>query len=145
MPENPEGETTPAETPEKPQEPAKEPVTPEPTKETAPPTPTPQTPVQGDDATAKAVAEAETAKAKATQLELELNRERAARKYSVPDALIGLLRADSVEADARAIADMLAARNTSLGTGGLDPTDASDPTAEGEALADRIFSTHRFL
>ncbi|QPB09544.1 scaffolding protein [Streptomyces phage Sycamore] len=153
MPEKPEGEETPAvtseasaeDTPQKPQEPAQEPVTEPVTKETTPEVPAPQKPAQGDDATAKAVADAAEAKAKAAQLELELNRERMARKHSIPDELMGMLRADSLEADAKALAAYVTARGSSLGTGGLDPTDNDDPKAEGEALADRLFTANRFF
>ncbi|MFJ8394395.1 hypothetical protein [Streptomyces sp. NPDC094144] len=154
MPEKPEGETIPPETPpvtpaeetpQTPQEPAQEPVTPPVTKETTPPVPAPQTPAQGEDATAKAVAEAAKATAKAAQLELELNRERTARKHNIPDELMGMLRADSLEADAKALATYVTARGTGLGSGGLDPTDTDDPAAEGEALAARLFSANRFF
>lgn len=153
MPETPEETVTPEatpeakpeETPQKPQAPAQEPVTPEPTKETTPPVPAPQTPAQGDDATAKAIADATEAKAKAAQLELELNRERMARKHNIPDELLGMLRADSLEADAKALAAFATARGSGLGTGGLDPTDNDDPKAEGEALAERLFTANRFF
>lgn len=151
MPEKPEGEETPApevkpeETPQKPQEPVQEPVTPPVTKETTPPVPAPQTPVQGDDTAAKALAEAEAAKAKAAALELELNRERMARKHSIPDELMGMLRADSLEADAKALAAFVTAKGSTLGTGGLDPTDNDDPQAEGEALANRLFAKNRYF
>jgi hypothetical protein len=158
MPEKPEGEETkpeetpeakPEETPQKPQEPVQEPVTPPVTKETTPEVPAPQTPAQGDDA-AKAAAEAATkaaaeATAKAAALELELNRERMARKHNIPDELMGMLRADSLEADAKALAAFVTARGSGLGLGGLDPTDNDDPKAEGEALADRLFTANRFF
>ncbi|MFI8452162.1 hypothetical protein [Streptomyces erythrochromogenes] len=153
MPEKPEGEETPAvtseasaeDTPQKPQEPVQEPVTPPVTKETTPEVPAPQTPAQGDDTAAKALAEAEAAKAKAAQLELELNRERTARKHNIPDELMGMLRADSLEADAKALAQYVTAKGSGLGMGGLDPTDNDDPKAEGEALANRLFAKNRFI
>jgi hypothetical protein len=153
MPEKPEGEETPAvtseasaeDTPQKPQEPVQEPVTPPVTKETTPEVPAPQTPAQGDDTAAKALAEAEAAKAKAAALELELNRERMARKHSIPDELMGMLRADSLEADAKALAAFVTAKGSGLGTGGLDPTDNDDPKAEGEALANRLFAKNRYF
>ncbi|QPB09691.1 hypothetical protein CPT_Shaeky_004 [Streptomyces phage Shaeky] len=150
----PEGESKPeAEgTPETPQTPVSEPPTPPATKETTPAPNVPQTPAQGDDGAAKAKADAEAAakeaaeaKAKAAQLELELNRERTARKHGIPDELMGMLRADSLEADAKALAQYVTAKGSSLGTGGLDPTDNDDPRAEGEALADRLFSANRFF
>lgn len=159
MPEKPEGATTPEETtpevkpeetPETPQTPPVAPVTPPATKETTPPVPAPQTPAQGSEDAAKAAAEAAIkeaaeAKAKAAQLELELNRERTARKHGIPDDLMGMLRADSLEADAKALATYVTAKGSALGTGGLDPTDSDDPTAEGEKLADRLFSANRYF
>ncbi|QPB09765.1 hypothetical protein CPT_Shady_004 [Streptomyces phage Shady] len=142
---NPSEGGTPEDAPQKPQEPVQEPVTPPVTKETTPEVPAPQTPAQGDDATAKAEAEAAKATARAAQLELELNRERMARKHGVPDELVGMLRADSLEADAKALGALATAKGSTLGTGGLDPTDNHDPKAEGEALADRIFAKNRYF
>ncbi|MFG3200370.1 hypothetical protein ACGFYT_30100 [Streptomyces sp. NPDC048208] len=137
-------------TPETPQAPATEPVTPEPTKETAPTPPAPQTPVQGDADAAKAQAEAAhkaaaEATAKAAALELELNRERTARKHGIPDELMGMLRPDSLEADAKALATYVTAKGSTLGTGGLDPTDNDDPMTEGAKLADRLFAKNRYF
>jgi hypothetical protein len=66
-----------------------------------------------------------------------------ARKYGVPDELIPMLRAGSVEADAKALTTF-AGRGSSLGTGGLDPTDTdNDPKAEGKRLAERLFAKSR--
>ncbi|MFJ9671083.1 hypothetical protein ACIRP5_09895 [Streptomyces sp. NPDC101221] len=165
MADKPEGETpeqtTPAEgetpnteqtTPETPQTPVSESASESESKETTPAPPAPETAAQSDDGAAKAQADAEAAakeaaeaKAKAAQLELELNRERMARKHGIPDELMGMLRADSLEADAKALAQYVTAKGSSLGTGGLDPTDNDDPRAEGERLADRLFSANRFF
>jgi hypothetical protein len=160
MADKPEGETKPEETtpeakpeetPQTPQTPPGEPAAEPVTKESTPEVPAPQTPAQGsEDSDAKAKAEAAEkaaaeATAKAAALELELNRERTARKHGIPDELMGMLRADSLEADAKALAAFVTAKGSALGTGGLDPTDNDDPKAEGEALADRLFSANRFF
>ncbi len=164
MPEKPEGETKPEETTpeakpteetkpeakpedtkpsETPQTPVSEPKSETPAKETTPKPEAAQTPVQGDDEATKAKAEADAAKTEAANLKLELERERMARKYGVPDELIPMLRAGSVEADAKALTTY-AGRGSSLGTGGLDPTDTdNDPKAEGKRLAERLFAKSR--
>ncbi|MFE4367942.1 MULTISPECIES: hypothetical protein [unclassified Streptomyces] len=143
----PEGtpEVTPEAPPATPPAPVVEPVTPPAAPVVTPPVAEPQTPAQDADATAKAIADAAAATAKATALELELNRERMARKHNIPDELMGMLRADSMEADARALATYVTAKGSSLGTGGLDPTDNDDPTAEGAKLADRLFNANRYF
>lgn len=168
MPEKPEGETKPEETtpeakptedtkgetpqteakpedektPETPQTPVSEPPAPPATKETETAPPAPQTGAQGDVEAIKAKAEAAAAKAEADQLKLDLERERAARKFGLPDELLPMLRAGSVEADAKALSTY-AGRGSSLGTGGLDPTDTNDPKAEGKRLAERLFNKSR--
>ncbi len=128
--------------PQTPQTPASEPPTPPVTKETETTPPASQTAAQGDDEAAKVKAEADAAKTEAANLKVELERERAARKYNIPDELIPMLRAGSVEADAKALSTH-AGRGSSLGTGGLDPTDTNDPKAEGKRLADRLFAKSR--
>ncbi|QDQ14327.1 hypothetical protein [Streptomyces spectabilis] len=142
-------EAKPDETTEKPQAPVVTPPVPSANKETTPPVPSPEKPAQGrDDATAKTEAaekEAAEARAKAAALELELNRERMARKYGLPDELMSMLRSDSLEADAKALSQHITHKGSVLGTGGLDPTDNDDPKAEGEALADRLFSANRYF
>lgn len=136
-------EQTPEETS---QEPGTETPTPPVTEETTPPPSAPETPAQTDAGAVEAARkEAAEAKTKAAQLELELNRERTARKHDIPEELMGMLRADSMEEDAKVLAKFVAAKGSSLGTGGLDPTDNDDPRAEGEKLADRLFSANRFL
>ncbi|MQS38881.1 hypothetical protein [Streptomyces katsurahamanus] len=147
MPDGAETEETPETPEEKPQEPAQEPVSEEPTKETTPPAPTPEKPAQGSEETSTATAKAEAAEklaaeatAKAAALEVELNRERIARKHGIPDDLVPFLRAESLEVDAKVFSDRLMSRGSSLGIGGLDPTDNADPVSDGTALADRILS-----
>ncbi|MFI2242372.1 hypothetical protein [Streptomyces chrestomyceticus] len=150
-PKEPEGETKPEDdkAPEKPQEPAQEPVAPPVTKDANPTPPAPEVPAQppadANAAVAEATKEAADAKAKAERLELELNRERTARKHGIPDELMGMLRADSMEADAKALSRYVTATSSALGSGGLDPTDADDPTAAGEALANKLFAKNRIF
>lgn len=126
------------------------PATPVVTPGTVVPPVAPQTGTK-DVADVKAEADAETTKAladskvKTTELELDLARERAARKYNLPDSLVPLLRAGQVDADAKALSTHSTAQVSGLGAGGLDPTDATDPKAEGKRLADRLFNKHRFF
>lgn len=151
MPETPEGETKPEETTppakseneQKPQAPVSEPHTQETPEDTNPVPEASQTADQGDNDTAKAKAEATSAKAETDKLKLDLERERMARKYGVPDELIPMLRPGFVEADAKAITSY-ADRGSSLGNGGLDPTDTDhNPKAEGKRLADWLFEKSR--
>ncbi|MGW0929552.1 hypothetical protein [Streptomyces sp. NPDC002644] len=140
-----EKETPEAPAPEPQETPQTPPVAPKSEPPATPPpapAPEPQTPVQSvtPDQLAAATQAAEEAKAKADALELELNRERVARKFNIPESLMGMLRADSLEADAKALSEHVAAPKSGLGVGGLDPSDKSDPAAEGKSIADRLFA-----
>lgn len=88
-----------------------------------------------DELTAKldtATGELEQLRASATGLEARalaaetaLERERAARKHGLPDDLVGFLRgttADELDAEAATLSKYAARSDSSLGTGGLDPT-----------------------
>ncbi|MGG7570382.1 hypothetical protein [Streptomyces sirii] len=75
--------------------------------------------------TAKTPEEYQAVADRAAELETELQRERLARKYSLPDALAARISGtddDAREADAKALAELFHGRGGGVGRGGLDPS-----------------------
>ncbi|MFD9535581.1 hypothetical protein [Streptomyces sp. NPDC060010] len=67
------------------------------------------------------------AEVRAKTAEAALERERAARRYGLPDELMSFLRGESAEelaAEAETLARYASARSSGLGEGGLDPTES---------------------
>ncbi|WP_283112318.1 hypothetical protein [Streptomyces halobius] len=87
---------------------------------------------------AKTPEEYQTVADRAAELETELQRERLARKYSLPDALAARIFGaddDTREADAKALAELFHNRGDGVGRGGLDPSATPSPSDPGELAA----------
>ncbi|MFD9473362.1 hypothetical protein [Streptomyces goshikiensis] len=74
-------------------------------------------------------AQLDDVEARVKTAETALERERAARRYGLPDDLMGFLRGESAEelaAEAATLAKYASARGSGLGEGGLDPSDSGN-------------------
>ncbi|WP_411140112.1 hypothetical protein [Streptomyces sp. x-80] len=88
--------------------------------------------------TAKTPEEYQAVADRAAELETELQRERLARKYSLPDALAERISGTddhAREADAKTLAELFHSRTGGMGRGGLDPSVTPAPSDPGELAA----------